>query len=93
MDGDKKEIGEIYKKLDATYNKLIGKANERIKLIVDLTGVCGVCHFFNDKRPCKEEINKFVKELLKFAIKSLKVYESEYVCVKPDRSYLCCINT
>jgi len=83
----KKEIGEIYKKLDVIYSKLIGKVNKKIKLIDDLIGVYGVCHFFNDKCPGEEEIDKLVEELLKFAIKSLKESESAYILVKPDRNY------
>jgi hypothetical protein len=87
MDDEKKEIGEIYKKLDATYSKLMGKANEKIKMMDDLIGVGGTCHFFSDKRPGKEEIGKIVRELLKFAVKSLRESETEHICVKPKRNY------
>ena len=87
MDDEKKEIGEIYKKLDATYSKLIGKANKKIKMIDDLIGVGGTCHFFSNKCPSKEEIGKIVRQLLKFAVKSLRESETNDICVKSKRNY------
>jgi hypothetical protein len=87
MDSEKREVGEIYKKLDAKYCKVMERANEKIKTIEDFIGVGGTCHFFSDKCPGEEEIDKIVEELLRFAVKSLKEDESNYICVKPDKRY------
>lgn len=55
MDGDKKEIGEIYKKLEATYRKVMTKANEKIKTIEDFIGVGGTYHFLAINVPAKRK--------------------------------------